>query len=753
MRKYFFIFLLAPVMIFAQPKTFPVTTIPVLRNGNPIQNAWVGGFNNPVFSLINIPGDTLQDLFIYDKAGWKGLVYRNTGSRGNMSFTYAPEYELMFPTTLKDWAVMRDYNHDGVSDIFAVIPGGMAAYRGYALSDGFLGYSESYPILNYSSGAFRSAIWTFPDNMPVIMDINGDGALDILAPQIGGGITLFYYRNVAIDSGYSPDSLVYTLGSTCRDQAWGLFEEDQLDCGVQLHAVSCKKEMPLNNDTTGRDSRHQGGACFGFHYRNDTVVSLILADILCTHTKFLENTGTAASADVTYSDSTFPNYDVPVNIPIAPCAYGADINNDGFEDLLFAPFASNINQEGQSQDVNVVSYYQNNGIDSINKFHYVSDTTITGGIDVGTESHAVFTDYNHDGLMDIVIGNYGQFSQTGFPTSYLALYQNTGTNTAPEYVEKNLNWSNLTPFQLNGLYPAFGDLDGDSMPDMVVGDSYGDLNFFHNTGATVDSFPSMTAPQWFGLNVGNNAAPFIYDVNGDSLNDLLVGTKSGSIYYFPNFGTKVNPYFTMSTDSVNKTFGNIEVYDHTAAGPPPGYAAPIIHAENGQMMLYCGTQLGFVYKYLVNPDSLMHGSFTLLDSNMLGTKPGLRSTVSIADINGDGLNDYLMGNIRGGISLYSDSNWGNIRVINSIVESSGKEQMQVFPNPAKDKVICRLPGGAPLMTAMLYDLLGETITVPVNNGSDNTLTLSVGGVADGIYIIQAKDAHGHIYQSKIAIYK
>lgn len=751
MKKYFLLFLFAPVLIFAQPKAFPVTTIPVLRNGNPIPNAWAGGFNNPVFSLINIPGDSLQDLFIYDKAGWKGLVYRNTGSRGHISFTYAPEYELMFPTTLRDWAVMRDYDRDGVSDIFSVVPGGMTTYKGYALSDGFLGYSPSYPILNYSSGAFKDAIWTFPDNMPVIMDIDGDGAIDILAPSIAGGIDLGFYRNVAVDSGYSPDSLIFNLGSTCHDQAWGLFEEDQLDCGVQLQAVSCKKDLPMNS--TPRSARHQGGACFGFHYRNDTLVSLVLADILCTHTKFLENTGTALAADMTFADTTFPNYDIPVDIPIAPCAYGADINNDGFQDMLFAPFASNANQEGQSQDVNVVSYYQNIGIDSINKFHYISDTTITGGVDVGTESHAVFTDYNHDGLMDIVIGNYGQFSQTGFPTSYLVLYQNVGTSTAPEFVEKNLNWSSLKQFQLNGLYPAFGDLDGDGNDDMVVGDSYGDLNFFHNTSSGDDSFPSMTAPQWFGLNVGNNAAPFIYDVNGDSLNDLLVGTKSGAVYYFPNFGTKNNPYFSMNTDSVNKTFGNISVYDHTVVGAPPGYACPVIRMENGRMVLYSGSQLGFVYKYIVNPDSLMHGTFTLLDSNVLGTKPGLRSTVSIYDINGDGLNDYLMGNIRGGMSMYSDSNWGNVRVINSITEPDSREQMQVFPNPAKDKVICRLQGGTPLVTATLYSLLGENVAVPVSRGNDNSLTLSIADVTDGIYIVQVKDARGRLYQSKLAIYK
>jgi hypothetical protein len=196
------------------------------------------------------------------------------------------------------------------------------------------------------------------------------------------------------------------------------------------------------------------------------------------------------------------------------------------------------------------------------------------------------------------------------------------------------------------------------------------------------------------------------------------------------------------------------VFDHTVVGAPPGYACPIIRIENGQMVLYSGSQLGFVYKYVVNPDSLLRGSFVLLDSNVLGTKPGLRSTVSITDVNGDGLNDYLMGNIRGGISLYSDANWGNVRVINAIAEpGSDKARIDVFPNPARDKVICRLSGDVPLVSATLYDLLGETVSVPVSTGNDNTITLSVAGVADGIYVVQVRDLRGQVYQSKISIYK
>jgi hypothetical protein len=747
MSKALLVFLLIPVLIFAQPK-FPVTTVEVLRNGNPIANAWVGGFNNPVFSEININGDNLKDLFIYDKAGWKAMVFLNTGSVGHPSFTYAPQYERMFPPTLRDWAIMRDYNHDGISDIFGNnINAAMNVWKGYQLSDGFLGYTQTYTNLQYQQGGTYTNIWTFADNMPVIMDINGDGDLDILAPDISA-VSLDYYQNQAVDNGYSGDSLVFTLGTGCGDQVWGGFLEDRTDCSVTL--ANCKKELPIGGV---KELRHQGGACCGFHYRNDNVVSLLLADILCPNTKLLINNGDVNSANITAYDSIFPHYDVPVYVPIAPCAYVIDADNDGYDDLVFAPFANNANQEGQSQDVNVVSYYHNIGVDSVNLFHYISDTMVTGGIDIGTESHAVFFDYNSDSLMDIVVGNYGQFSQTGFPTSYLALYKNIGTPSVPRYQEQSLNWNNLTSYQINGIYPAFGDLDGDGHPDMLVGDSYGNVSFFHNAGTTTASYPSMTGPDWFNINVGNNAAPFIYDVNGDGLNDIVVGSQRNNIYYYWNFGTATNPMF--SRDSVNKAFGNIAVYDHTVLGPPPGYATPFITTENGNMVLYSGSQLGRIFKYTINRDSLRSGTFAALDTDLLGTKPGLRSTISVADINHDGMNDYLTGNIRGGLNLYSDANWGNVPVMSSISEPSlDNAQMQVYPNPARDKVVCRISSTElTLVSAQLFDMLGENIAVPVSKSADNSLLISVEDVSNGMYVIQARDSRGVLHQNKISIFK
>ena len=762
------LFVLAPYLSNAQTK-YQINGVPVIQHGDTlISNAWVGGFNNPIFSSIDLNGDGLMDLFVYDKAGWKALSFINTGSAGHPSFTYAPQYDMMYPGDLRDWAVIRDYNHDGVGDIFALtINSDIEVYKGYKNGNN-LSYSLMYKKLIYPLGNFTDHIWTFSDNMPVLMDIDGDGALDILAPNIQGGVNLNYFRNVAIDSGYSADSLVFQLTSQC----WGQFTENQGNCNVTLNQM-CKKELVI--DSTPRDLRHQGGACWGTHYkRNNDLASIFIADISCSTMKFLENTGTTSFADITYVDTLFPSYDVPINISLMPGIYGIDADNDGFEDLMVAPFASNANVAAISDDINVIHYYHNNaGTDTVNTYHYEGDTLFNKSmIDVGTESHPVFFDYNGDGLMDIVLGRYGQVVVPGDPIlatpgqsiSSLYLYKNIGSDTMPVFQLVDSNWNHLSIFDstglLNGQYPAFGDLDGDSLPDMVLGDFSGNINFFHNAGTRTNAtYPSMTVPNWFGINVGYDAAPFIYDINGDGLNDLIIGSSGRSpslfgshIFYYWNFGTASHPMF--SPDSVNKFLGNVVVWD-SSLGHVEGFATPIINKESDSLMLYSGSQRGITFKFLVNKDSLRSGSFALLSSNVLGVNPGLRSNVSIADINHDGKNDYLTGNIRGGMMLFSDTAWSITSIPTSIKEATeNKAELQVYPNPSHDQVFCRVAdGGATLSEVMLYNLIGENVFVQVNKGSGNTLSFSVKDISAGIYIVRVTDINGKSYQQKISVMK
>src|SRR4051812_8780602 len=47
----------------------PALSIPVTVNGNTLVNAWAGGLNSPQFSEIDLNGDGIKDLFVFEAEG------------------------------------------------------------------------------------------------------------------------------------------------------------------------------------------------------------------------------------------------------------------------------------------------------------------------------------------------------------------------------------------------------------------------------------------------------------------------------------------------------------------------------------------------------------------------------------------------------------------------------------------------------------------------------------------------------------
>ena len=160
-------------------------------------------------------------------------------------------------------------------------------------------------------------------------------------------------------------------------------------------------------------------------------------------------------------------------------------------------------------------------------------------------SSPILLDLDDDGDLDILSGEYdGQ----------LVYLENTGTATAPAFAPKQYN-----PFGLQASYYAFpsaGDVDWDGDLDIIVGDYYGDMHYFENTGTkTAPQFAAPVSNPSGIVSAGYISFPVLADFDGDTDPDLLVGE---GVYWY---GVSMNYYENLATGLSEAEFeAGLEVF-------------------------------------------------------------------------------------------------------------------------------------------------------------------------------------------------
>lgn len=721
----------------AQSLKYPVSAVPVERNGIKFTNAWTGGLNAPEFSSIDLDGDGRNDLFVFDKAGDKVLTFLNDGGPGDTAYHYAPAYEKLFPP-LSVWAVVRDYNQDGIPDIFtaqtgevvqgSAIPPGIKVYKGSRVN-GNLKFSVVQYCLYYTDGGTKTNLWVNGLGIPGLIDVNGDGDLDVLTFDLFG-TDIEYYENQTVEQGLPADSLAFDFTSGC----WGNVYVGTSGITPTL-GISCK----ANNSNESGGPRHGGATLWPLDNQHDGDVDVLISESHSNYMVLLNNTGNSGNANIGWADTLWPTCSAAARMPYFPAAFNLDVNNDGEKDMLIAP-----NFTGQAMDAhNVLFYPYVNGDSCAYHFSGSDSFLVHTMLDFGTDSKCVFYNYNDDSLMDILVGNYYLYNPLVAAPSKVGLYQNVGTTTAPSFKLITDDFAGLSAYY-NGastlaVTPAFGDLDGDGNADMLTGNANGDLNFFKGTGLGLNAFPAMTQPLFDSLHVNGYSSPFIYDFNGDSLNDIVVGRKDGRLSYYWNYGTPTSPLFYR--DSVNANFGLVNV---TAPSSSDGYSYPSVHTDSaGNMILVVGSERGRVLEYLIDSTKLRAGAFQLIDSNALGYDAGSRVTVQCYDLNEDGRVEYLLGNSRGGLQLFSETVWDSsaILALNKINEPY--VAVSLFPNPAKEQITCLFKDGklpSDLCYA-IYNLQGQRLALPFVKSADR-LVFDTGSLTSGLYLVYLRYSGG-----------
>ena len=154
------------------------------------------------------------------------------------------------------------------------------------------------------------------------------------------------------------------------------------------------------------------------------------------------------------------------------------------------------------------------------------------------------------------IDNDGDFDLfVGENFGRILYFQNTGSPTTPIFTQRT---SVYNPF--NGVDVgaeadlAFADIDNDGDADAFIGEVNGNINYFQNTGnASNPAFTQQTGVNnpMNGEDIGAESAPTLMDFDGDGDYDMFVGASNGFIYYFRNTGTVGVPAFTEVTGAGN----------------------------------------------------------------------------------------------------------------------------------------------------------------------------------------------------------
>ena len=695
---------------------------------------WAGGMNSCQFGSVDLDMDGIKDLLVFDRTGDRVMPFLNEGLPGQASYVYVPHYAARFPP-LRDWVILTDYDMDGREDIFTYSPGyaGMIVYRN--VSEGELEFERVvYPYLtSFQGGGFVNILVTYVD-YPGIVDVDGDGDLDILT-FYGLGSFVEMHKNLSFEKYGHYDSLDFEKTTYC----WGYFAESEESNELTLDTCIGWSHDPED----GKVLPHTGSTFLLLDLDGNGVLDLLLGDVDYPNLVALHNEGTADSAHMGAFEQFFPSYDRSVFLYSLPVAAFIDVDNDGTRDLLVSPFDPN-----PALCANKFSswLYYNTGTNEVPDFTFERDDFLQGEmIDVGAGSYPCMADYNADGLMDLFIGNYGYYDSSWLDqnlilhtehTGKIALYQDIGTEGHPEFTFITDDLAGLSTLEKKGLVPSFADLDDDGDMDMIFGYEDGKIALYENiAGAGQQMEFQQVTLNFENIDAGDYSTPQLFDLDKDGTIDLIIGERKGNINFYKGSPGDQWMEFTLVTDSL----GKINVTDPNLY--LDGYSVPhFFRDKSGNTLLLVGSRQGEIYFY-TGIDNNLSGSFSISDTlgEYLGL-PGLKTdrgyltSAMVRDLDGDGTPEMLAGNFSGGLEYLSMA--APPQVSGTGEGNVAGEGFRLFPNPAQRQVSVVLNSDCDgyLDRIRLMDIRGNVVLDEAPSGVRGA-TLDISGISSGMYII------------------
>ncbi len=654
-------------------------SLPVIKNGQELSLPWAGGLNYAQVSDIDVDFDGDMDLLVFDRSNDQIRLFENYQENGIHFYKFNPQGYLLFPSDIRYRVHCIDYNGDGKNDLFTYGIGGVKVYKNTGNSSTGLIWELAKNLLYSDNWGTQLNLYVSSADIPAIIDVDNDSDIDILTYHISGEY-LQYHKNLSQELYGHSDSLVFQLKNEC----WGGFREDVNSNSVFLNDQTspCQSGNVPNPELKpiNQEKAHAGSTVLALDYDGSGVKDLILGDVAYPSLNLLINGGTSVNSNslMISAEPNFPANSTPASMQLFPAAYWVDVDFDGKKDLLVAPNAKNVSENETS-----LLKHKNSSTNTNPNFIYETKSFLQQDmIEHGTGSIPVLVDIDNDGLEDLFVANFFAYKPSLSKESRIAYYKNTGTINNPIFNFIDSDFLNLSQSNLGlRMVPTFGDLDNDGKKDMIIGLENGSVSYYKNTSA--GSFLTFAAPVQnvtdnLGqvINVGQYAAPQLFDLNSDGKLDLIIGKKTGEIVYYENNGTASVPMFELK----NPLLGGVDV---STSISPDGFNVPHFVRHLDTTYLFAGSLSGAMYFYNEIDNHLqVDSTFNLISDNFLGQMKNIGgySACAISDIDNDNKLDLFIGQDLGGLFHLEHDSASSIGLEEEALNSP---QILIYPNPSE----------------------------------------------------------------------
>jgi hypothetical protein len=331
--------------------------------------------------------------------------------------------------------------------------------------------------------------------------------------------------------------------------------------------------------------------------------------------------------------------------------YLFDIDEDNLPDLFLG------DKHGQ------VWFFKNTGRQDMPIFSKETLTLIgSSTLDVGQYAKPVIADWNGDGRKDLICGN-----ETGNVLLFKRGTETLGTGT---YVPKFLSGEKIKVSGTDidvGLFasPFIVDWNNDGARDLLVGENYGKIQLLVNTNFHPSEPPIFNASQYVDgdpepLDIGGYSKPQVIDWNNDGKKDIIVGEEFGRVALFLNSGKDEDPLFTGE-------FFFLEKSGTTTSEIKLQLTSPWACDWNGDYKkdLVVGDANGYVWVFInsgTNDAPVFNKGTYAVRSGNLPIDVGHDASPCVIDYDNDGKKDLIVGDRYGDIRFFPNINTDEVPI-------------------------------------------------------------------------------------------